>query len=211
VRGYTTSQEIAFHCDSGDVVNLLCIHPSKSGGQSRIVCSAAIYNEMLANHPDLLDPLYEGFHFDLRGEGATGDRNETSNYRVPVCHYHEGRLSMRFNRKTITDGMRKAGKPLDTLQQAAVDCIKEISERPEFHFDMDFRKGDIQMLSNHDVLHARTNFEDYPEPERKRRLLRAWVNLPEPRPMRDDFTDRFNTGPRQGPAIQDGVDYWVGA
>jgi len=119
VRGYTTSQAIRFHCDSGDVVGLLCVHPSKSGGQSRICCSAAVHNEMLATTPELLVPLYEGFHWDLRGEGATGDKNETSWKKVPVYHYHEHRLSMRFNGKTITDGMRKAGKPLNELQAAA--------------------------------------------------------------------------------------------
>ncbi len=211
VRGYTTSQEIRFHCDSGDVVGLLCVHPSKSGGQSRICCSAAVHNEMLATTPELLDPLYEGFHWDLRGEGATGDKNETSWEKVPVFHYHEDRLSTRFNGKTITDGMRKAGKPLNSQQTDAVARVWEITEDPEFYFDMEFRKGDIQLLSNHDVLHARTAFEDHAEPERKRRLLRQWINLPEPRPMRDDFTNRFNTGPRQGPAKIDGAGYWAGA
>jgi len=61
------------------------------------------------------------------------------------------------------------------------------------------------------VLHARSAFEDYDEPERKRRLLRLWVNQFEPRPMRDDFTNRFNTGPRMGPAPQQGAGYWAGA
>jgi hypothetical protein len=34
-------------------------------------------------------------------------------------------------------------------------------------------------LSNHVVLHARTAYEDHPEPEKKRHLLRLWLSLPD--------------------------------
>ena len=40
---------------------------------------------------------------------------------------------------------------------------------------MDFRAGDIQWLKNAAILHARTEFEDHAEPERKRHLLRLWL------------------------------------
>jgi alpha-ketoglutarate-dependent taurine dioxygenase len=42
---------------------------------------------------------------------------------------------------------------------------------------MDLAPGDIQWLSNHTVLHARTGYEDHPEPERKRHLLRLWLSI----------------------------------
>lgn len=37
--------------------------------------------------------------------------------------------------------------------------------------------GDIQWLSNHTILQARTAYEDFDEPERKRHLLRLWLSL----------------------------------
>jgi hypothetical protein len=40
---------------------------------------------------------------------------------------------------------------------------------------MEFRPGDIQWLKNSVILHARTEFQDFPEPERKRHLLRLWL------------------------------------
>jgi alpha-ketoglutarate-dependent taurine dioxygenase len=40
---------------------------------------------------------------------------------------------------------------------------------------MDLREGDMQFLNNHVVLHSRTAFEDYPEEERRRHLLRLWI------------------------------------
>jgi hypothetical protein len=49
---------------------------------------------------------------------------------------------------------------------------------------MDLQPGDVQLLSNHTILHARTEFEDWPEPERRRHLLRLWISLPEKRSLK---------------------------
>ena len=41
-----------------------------------------------------------------------------------------------------------------------------------FRLDMIFQRGDIQLLNNHLIVHSRTDYEDWPEPERRRHLLR---------------------------------------
>jgi hypothetical protein len=56
---------------------------------------------------------------------------------------------------------------------------------------MDFQPGDIQFLHNHQILHARTSYEDYPEPERKRHLLRLWLSAPNGRPLPEAFAERY--------------------
>ena len=56
-----------------------------------------------------------------------------------------------------------------------IDLIDEIAADPAFHLDMEFASGDIQWLKNSVTLHARTEYEDFPEPERKRHLLRLWL------------------------------------
>lgn len=209
VRGYTTNRALAFHCDASEVVGLLCVHPAKSGGTSHICCAAAIHNELLAHEPQLLAPLYRGFHFDLRGEGDGKDDNTITQHRVPIFHYLDGRLSIRFNYKTIVDGMRKAGKPLTGIDLDAVDRVAELSRREDLVFDMDFQPGDMQWLSNHDVLHARGEFTDWDDEARKRRLLRIWLQMDDGRPLREAFSNRFNTGPKAGPAVVPGAGYWV--
>ena len=40
---------------------------------------------------------------------------------------------------------------------------------------MHFSPGDIQFLNNYAILHARTEYEDWPEPERWRDLCRLWI------------------------------------
>ena len=57
--------------------------------------------------------------------------------------------------------------------------------------DMDFRPGDIQFIHNHQVLHSRTVYEDYPEPERRRHLLRLWLTPPNARPLAPVIAERF--------------------
>ena len=49
---------------------------------------------------------------------------------------------------------------------------------PAFHLDMAFEPGDMQFLNNYVVLHSRGEYEDWPEPERKRHLLRLWLRTP---------------------------------
>jgi len=210
VRGYTTSAALGFHCDPADVVALLCVHPARKGGTSHIVSAAALHNEMQKHYPQYLPSLYRGYHFDLRGEGAKGEHNEVTEHRVPVFHFEDKQLSMRFNYRTIVDGMRKAGMPLQGDDLAAVDCVAELCKRPDMIVDMDFERGDIQWLSNYDCLHARGAFTDWPEPERQRRLLRIWLNLDQGRRLRDDFSNRFNNGPKQGPKVVPGAGYWAG-
>ena len=46
----------------------------------------------------------------------------------------------------------------------------------------------------------------FPQPERRRKLPRMWINLHHGRPLASEFADRLNTGPRGGVAVS-GVDY----
>ena len=202
VRGYTTRAALRPHCDASDVVGLLCVHPARTGGASCVASAATIYNTILAERPEYLEPLCRGFHFDLRGEGVTDDPDEVTFNRVPVFSYFDGRLSCRYNGKTIIDGMAKAGEALSGDDLAAVEFVRELAMRPGIRFDMDFRPGDIQLLNNHTVLHSRTDFEDWPAPARKRRLLRLWLNLDHGRALAPEFADRLNTGPRGGVMVR---------
>ncbi len=76
VRFSVTNSESTFHNDNAfgatipDVVGLLCIRTARSGGRSQLVSAYAIHNELLKNHLEVLETLYEDFCFDCRGEHA---------------------------------------------------------------------------------------------------------------------------------------------
>jgi len=202
-RGYTTNAELHPHNDSSDIVGLLCVRSARQGGESTIASSMAIYNEIRARHPEYLDVLYRGFHYDVRGEGVSGRSNEVTRNRVPVYSYFDGRLSCRYNKRAIETAAEKRGQPLTELERAAVDAIARLTLDPAMRLDFTMQPGDLQLLNNHMVLHARSNFADWPEPERRRLLLRLWVNRREGegRRLAPEFADRYNTGHRQGVAV----------
>ena len=211
IRGYTTNAALPPHCDPADTVSLLCVTAAMEGGESLLASAPAIFNEIMSTDPELLPPLFRGFYFDLRGEGTTGEINEVTRHRVPIFHWHAGRLSCRYNRRTIIDGQRKAGEPLGGLDLRAVDRVAELAEDERFRFEMTFLPGDIQILSNHTVLHFRRAFESDPTSQDPRHLLRLWTNVDEElaRPLRPEFAERLNNGPRGGVYVTDHHAGWV--
>jgi hypothetical protein len=202
VRGYTTNAELTPHCDSGDIIALLCIQAAKTGGVNGLSSSMSIYNEILRTHPEYLEDLYEGFHYNLRGSGPPGDGLNVTQHRVPTYSYHKGKLSCRFNQKAIKTAEEIAGiTPLTQKQKAAIECVSELAKSPELRFDVRLEPGDLLLLNNHVVFHTRTAFTDHDDPAKKRLLLRVWINIDKPRELTAAFADHYNTGPRQGPYV----------
>ena len=178
VRHYRTNVNINFHCDAADVVGLLCLKKAKRGGKSRIVSSVAVYNEFLRRRPDLVDRLYEPFLMDTKGEGGVR--------YLPVrpCCFDSGSLRTFYHTDYFRSATDADGEPLLTRSDREVlDLYNAIADSPEMHLDMELEPGDVQLLSNHTIMHARTDYEDYPEPERKRHLLRLWISLPSSRSL----------------------------
>ena len=181
-RGYQTRAAQSLHVDRCDVVGLLCMRKAKSGGLSRVVSSVRVYNEMLAACPWHLGILYAPFAIDMRGEEEPG---EPPVYYRPVFSYYGGKLSCGANRTYIRSGQERVGRPLNAAQAEALDAFYAICE--ENVLSMDLEPGDLQLLNSYVTLHDRTEYVDYPEPERMRHMLRLWLAVPAPRPLAPDF------------------------
>ncbi len=179
VRYYRTDKAIAVHCDAADIVGLLCLHTAKTGGLSRIASSVAVYNELLRRKPHLVPRLFKPFYFDTKGEGGI------KAFPIAPCAYADGELRTFWQSDYYRTASRHKHVPkLTAEEQDLLDSYDGIAESGEFHLDMDLQPGDIQLISNHTILHARTAFEDWPELEHRRHLLRLWISLPEKRPLR---------------------------
>ncbi len=200
IRGYRTRIALPPHTDSCDVVGLMCVRKAKTGGESSVVSAMAIYNEIIATRPDLIEPLCEGFHIDLVGKGTVAD--QISFKRIPVFSFFGGKLSCRYNKRQIEIGAEKSGQPLSSAHQEGIDLVRELSLRPEFRLAMDLAPGDIQFLNNRVTLHARETFEDFASVDKKRLMLRLWLSTPGARPLAPELADQLNTGPRGGVHIR---------
>lgn len=201
VRLYTTAAAANPHNDPSDCVGLLCVRHAEVGGRSMIASATSIYNRVALERPEFLELLHRGFPHDLRGEGSTAKLDETTP-DIPVFSDFAGKISCCLNSKSSRTARDKQGRPMTALELAAIQYIEDLAESPELCLGMDFRPGDIQFLNNYVIIHTRTAFRDDPNPDKRRLLLRLWLNLHEGRQLAPGFGDRFNNGSRGGvPAV----------
>jgi hypothetical protein len=173
VRLYRTRKRQDFHTDGADIIGLLCLHGARSGGESRVVSSGAVYNEILHHRPDLLEVLYEPMCWDYQGDDAADGQPW---FTLAPINDVGGVPRIFYLGWYIRDAQRHVRVPrLTTAQLEAMALLEEIANDPEFHIEMAFEPGDIQLLNNGRILHAREAYEDDDDPERRRHLLRLWL------------------------------------
>jgi alpha-ketoglutarate-dependent taurine dioxygenase len=178
VRPDVTNAEQSFHTDNSynlcppDYVALLCVRPAMEGGISRIVSFYTAHNEMLARHPQLLRRLYEPFLFDRQREHAPDDAKVL---RHALFEYDGERLTGRLSRYQVRNGHALAGVPLDAEGEAALEALDRVMNTSSINREFFFERGQIQILDNRRLGHKRTGFRDFPEPDRKRHLVRLWL------------------------------------
>jgi alpha-ketoglutarate-dependent taurine dioxygenase len=183
-RGYQTSQRLPYHTDGSDLAGLMCLKTARTGGASSVVSATAIFNEVVKRRPELAELLTHPVYRDRRGE-VPEDCEPW--YRMPVFNLYREKLLTSYVRSTVRKAQRFDAVPRITPElDEAMDLFDELAADPNLHFDMSFEPGDIQFVNNHYVLHSRTSYTDFQEPERKRHLLRLWLAtndgpaLPEP-------------------------------
>jgi hypothetical protein len=182
-RGSKTSRALAFHADRCDIVGLLCVRKAKSGGLSRIVSAAAIHNEVLRRRPDLIDVFYADWYNSRQGDEQPG---ESRAYPKPIFGFRDGHFTGLFSPAYIKSAQQFAEVPrLTPAQEEALELFGMLSD--ELALDMAFEPGDIQLLNNHLIYHARTRYDDYQGPDRKRLLLRLWLAVPGSRPLPEGY------------------------
>ncbi len=203
VRIYQTHERQTFHTDSSDIVGLLCLKKAKKGGESLLVSAVTIYNEMLAARPDLVRLLFDPIATDRRGEIPEGMQPFFS---IPVYSWHREHLTVMYQRQYIDSAQRfDDAMKLTPEHIQALDMFDGLANDPELNLSMQLEPGDMQFVYNHGLLHDRTGFEDWPELENRRHLLRLWLSAPNDRPLPAVFKERFGSieiGNRGGIAVK---------
>ena len=185
-RMYRSNLELRLHSDITAMIALACWQPAQSGGLSYLASAAAIHNEILARAPHLLEPLYKGFHYHRLGEEGP-DEQPTTPYRTPVFALRSGQLSCRYQRAGIAGGHKSRGVPLTDLEIEALDLFDEVARSPAMRVEFTLARGDMMIVNNYAVLHARTGFTQFPEAERARLLVRLWLDTPSFRDVPAEF------------------------
>ncbi|KAK3624515.1 hypothetical protein LTR56_020955 [Elasticomyces elasticus] len=194
VRIYRTNAKQYFHTDGSDLVGLLCLAKALEGGESDIVSTQHVFNTLQREHPDVVETLITpDWYFDRKGEVSDG---ADPWYRSAVFFLENDpngspRVWARLDPNNVTSLARfNSGPdaripPLSDKQKHALQTLEETCSRLALHMILD--PGDIQLLANTHVFHARTAYKDYPpgsvddkgRPRVRRHLMRLWLATPE--------------------------------
>jgi hypothetical protein len=170
---------LRFHTDRCDAVGLLCVGQARRGGVSKLASSVAVHNEMLRRRPDLAEALYHDVHRSRFGEEAEKPEGV---YPLPIFGVREGKFTSHYSLTYIEIAQMVPGvPPLTAAQREAIALLAALAE--ELCFEMRFAPGDMQLLNNHVVYHARTAFEDDTGTSDVRCLYRLWLSMPNSRPL----------------------------
>src|SRR5207244_3768496 len=135
--------------------------------------------------------LFAPLAFDRRGEIPAG---QGPFFLMPVFALHEGLLSVGYTRRNINSAQRHPDAPRLTPEDVeALDLFDALANDAALRLDMAFEPGDMQFLHNHTILHDRTAYEDWPEPARKRHLLRLWLSPPNAQALPAVYAERFGS------------------
>lgn len=183
-RVYETNLYLPYHTDPSDVFGLLCLRPGKSGGLTSLVSSGAVYNEILAKYPEYLALYYRPMYYAHLGKDSLS----------PIFSYHDGKLSCRYLRQYIELGYEMHNSVLSRVEVQALDIFDAIMRDDKVRLDMMLEPGDLLFANNYAVMHSRTSFEEFDELEKRRKLLRLWLKMPNARTLAAEFPGRNGFG-----------------
>jgi hypothetical protein len=179
IRPTVTNVDLRFHNDNSynetppEYVCLFCLHPAREGGISQVMSVATVHDALERRHPELMPRLYKPFWYDRHAEHLPG---EPTTYAAPIFERGaDGTVKARLALSEIHAGYALRGERLDNETAAALAAVQAVFDLPELHVELTFERGQIQYVNNRATGHARTEFVDFPEPERKRHLVRLWL------------------------------------
>ncbi|KND87487.1 hypothetical protein TOPH_07897 [Tolypocladium ophioglossoides CBS 100239] len=178
---------LKFHADRkfADILALYVKSKAATGGDQYLSSAWQVYNDMMKLCPDALRILAEDFPWP----GVVNDQPETT--YTPVLFQKDGRLFCQLVYR-IFEGTNL----LTSTQWKALDLLESFAN--ENAIKLDVQVGDIQLVNNFALLHARRGWVD--RPNRERHYYRLGLRDPEnawARPVKYEaiFDDHLKTPP----------------
>jgi hypothetical protein len=183
---YRSALELGLHTDPTAMLSLACWNAAKSGGESVLASGVTVHNEIARRAPQLLEALYRGFHYHRLGEEGPHQEPVTP-YRIPVFALRNGKVSVRSARAGYVAGHHEMHIPISDQEIEAIDLFDEISREPGNSITFQLEPGDLVVVNNY--------------AERKRRLIRIWLDARNLRDVPAEFNQM---------ATQNGIPYQEG-
>ncbi|WP_159915058.1 TauD/TfdA family dioxygenase [Pantoea sp. 18069] len=171
-----SSGSLRFHTDKTDLLALMCVTNGIAGGESKIVSSVAIHNEIGRRRPDLLAVLHQPY-WRMRPLDEEGER-EDKVFAMPVFSIGpNGDFTSQYSRTYVNQAQEVASVPPLTAQQnEALDLLHAVAD--ELHVQLPFAMGEMQFMNQHLTYHGRTAFTNDATGGAARLLYRIWLTPP---------------------------------
>ncbi|MGD9986964.1 TauD/TfdA family dioxygenase [Pseudonocardia sp.] len=175
-RGYKSAADLEYHCDLTPLAGLLCVHQAPHGGESTLVDAEYVHAVLQAERPDLLAVLYEPFPVGRLGETRPG---EAAYVEQPIFAVDGDRFGCFYPGRQMIEHAVRTGNapPLTPMQAEALDVMEEVAGRPEAPLQYLLQPGDLLWLNDYRVWHGRSEFQDSADADRRRHLLRLWLDI----------------------------------
>ncbi|GAA3207048.1 TauD/TfdA family dioxygenase [Dactylosporangium siamense] len=176
--------ELDIHNDSamsnlGDEIDyfaLLCLGSAAAGGQSVLLSVPTIVENLRQEFSEALTRLCRPYAF----ERSHVDHGGQQWIMAPVFDERPEGWLVRCNRQRIEMAQALTGKPLTDLDRMALDALDTVMMRPALQFRYTLAEGDLLIINDHLILHARDAFQDDVEAGRRRCLIRVLLDAVEP-------------------------------
>jgi len=167
--------ELDFHTDTTDILALFALRKAKAGGASRLVSSAMLHNLILRQHPEYLKALYDGYYYMSQTADNENDAPRVSSRRVPVFTRKGDTVEGYYISQVVQRAIDRGNVRYNAIEDVAREQLQRTAEAPGVAFEFMLEPGDMLVAKNGAVMHARHDYEDYPELDRRRHLFRLWM------------------------------------
>jgi hypothetical protein len=195
-RGNKARQELAMHTDIAEIVALLCLRDARAGGENQLASALSVHNEIRKTRPDLLPILYKGFPYHRRGEQPDNQPVVTP-YDVPIFCNVDDHVSVNYVRNILMAGMNELNRVPTEQELEAINAVRDTAMKLQFQFRA--QPGDALIINNFTIMHSRSEFADWEDPDKKRLLFRVWLEaIRDRRPVAPEIHVHENEGGRHG-------------
>ena len=181
VRRSVTRDEQSFHTDGGwlvhapELVALYCVRQSANGGENQIASLARAHNTLLREAPHLLEALYQPLPWDRQREHAPEER-QYAMQSIFTMTAQDGFYG-RYYEDYVLKGAKLADKPLSPLTLEALTALEQTIAEDQYKVKLKLEAGQMLLVNNRRVTHARSSFAHEPDLQRRRLMLRLWTRL----------------------------------
>ena len=122
------------------------------------------------------------------------DAPRVSSRRVPVFRRNGKSVHCYYISQVVQRAIDQGNVRYNPVEDDAREHIQRVANAPGVALEFMLEPGDLLVVNNRAVMHARRDYEDFPELDRRRHLLRLWMAVT-PEMMSKTFrapSDRFS-------------------